>query len=89
MAETVSYASAGMSPGDGHATSPVAIAVAWIVVIIPAAWGITQTIRQSTQLFKNPPAVATPTTPSGAKNTPISAPMLGPAPTTTTAPATR
>lgn len=54
MAETTTYESTG-----GHATSPVAIAVAWIVVIIPAAWGITQTLKQATQLFKNPPAQTT------------------------------
>lgn len=86
MAETVNYESTG-----GHATSSVAIAIAWIVVIIPAAWGITQTIRQSTQLFKSPPPQVAPVTSSGARNAPLSAPTLGPAATTTTttAPKTR
>lgn len=62
MAETTTYESASGPAPDGHATSPVTIAIAWIVVILPAAWGITQTIKQSTQLFKNPPAAVTPTT---------------------------
>ena len=34
--------------------------VAWLLVIIPAAWGVTQTIRQSMVLFTATPPAATP-----------------------------
>lgn len=32
-------------------TSRLAIALAWAVVVIPAAWGISQTLRTSMRLF--------------------------------------
>jgi hypothetical protein len=35
--------------------------VAWLVVLIPAAWGVTQTVKRSMDLFTSP-AAATPTT---------------------------
>jgi hypothetical protein len=37
----------------------VLIVIAWLLVIIPAAWGVTQTIRQSMVLFTTPPPPAT------------------------------
>jgi hypothetical protein len=89
MAETTSYPPVGGAATDGHATTPAAIAIAWFVVILPAAWGITQTLKQATLLFKNSPAATTPAAASGAIPAPISAPTLGPAPTTTTTPTTR
>lgn len=37
-------------------TSAAAIALAWVVVAIPALWGISQTIRTSMRLFTAPAA---------------------------------
>ena len=65
MAETISSGTA--TPREGPTTSPALIAVAWIVVVIPAGWGIFQTLKQSTQLFRRP----------------IPAAVSAPAPTTT------
>ena len=56
------------SPTSGAAsprrTSSLAVALAWLVVILPAAWGITQTIRTSLRLFAAPVAPAAPSAPS-------------------------
>jgi hypothetical protein len=47
---------------DGqHATSPLIIALAWLVVAIPLAWGVSQTAITSAKLFQSaPPAPAPP-----------------------------
>lgn len=48
--------------------SALAVAAAWAVVVLPAAWGITQTARTSLHLFipvspaGNQPAASGPTT---------------------------
>jgi len=43
--------------------TPVAIVIiAWLVVGVPAAWGISQTVIQSTALFRAPPPSTQPTT---------------------------
>jgi hypothetical protein len=31
------------------------VALAWLIVILPAAWGIAQTVRKSLPLFHTPP----------------------------------
>ncbi len=38
-------------------SSPLLIAVAWLIVGIPAAWGVEQTIVKSMSLFREPPHV--------------------------------
>ena len=43
-------------------TSPVVLIIAWLIVGIPAAWGVTQTVKRSMDLFKAPPAPAPSTT---------------------------
>jgi hypothetical protein len=40
-------------------TSPLLLIVAWLVVGIPAAWGVSQTVMRSLDLFKSPPPPAT------------------------------
>ena len=40
-------------------TSPLLLIVAWLVVGIPAAWGVSQTVIRSLDLFKSPPASVT------------------------------
>ena len=42
-----------------HRTSPLLLLVAWLVVGLPAAWGVTQTVKRSMDLFTSP---TTPTT---------------------------
>ena len=39
--------------------SPLLLVVAWLVVGIPAAWGVSQTVMRSLDLFRSPPAPAT------------------------------
>ena len=36
--------------------SPLTLVLAWLIVGVPAAWGVTQTIRQSLKLFTAPAA---------------------------------
>ena len=45
-----------------HRTSPLLLLVAWLVVGIPAAWGVSQTVMRSLDLFKSPPPTGAPTT---------------------------
>lgn len=40
-----------MTPNDGR-SSPVSVALAWLAVGIPLAWGVSQTIIKSMALFK-------------------------------------
>ena len=40
-------------------TSPLLIALAWFIVGVPAAWGVSQTFTRSLQLFTAPQAPAT------------------------------
>jgi hypothetical protein len=42
-------------------SSPLLIAAAWAIVIIPTAWGLNYTIRSAMQIF---PKATTPTTAS-------------------------
>jgi hypothetical protein len=43
-------------------TSPVVLIVAWLIVLIPAAWGVSQTVTKSMDLFRAPPPAPTTTT---------------------------
>jgi hypothetical protein len=43
-------------------TSPLLLIVAWLVVGIPAAWGVSQTVMRSMDLFTSPPPATTPST---------------------------
>ena len=40
----------------GQRTPPLLVAVAWLVVGIPAAWGVSQTVMRSLDLFRSQPA---------------------------------
>ena len=35
-------------------TSPALLIVAWLIVLIPAAWGVSQTVSKSMDLFRVP-----------------------------------
>ena len=39
-------------------TSPLLIAAAWIVVIVPAGWGLRYTVQNALKLFASPTAAA-------------------------------
>jgi hypothetical protein len=39
-------------------TPVVILVVAWLIVGVPAAWGVTQTINKSMALFQSSPAAA-------------------------------
>ena len=39
-------------------TSVAAIALAWAIVVIPAGWGLTYTVRNALKIFQTGPAVA-------------------------------
>jgi hypothetical protein len=40
-------------------TSPLLLIVAWLVVGVPAAWGVSQTVMRSMDLFISPAAQPT------------------------------
>lgn len=40
-------------------TSVISIALAWLVVCVPAAWGVSQTVRTSMKLLHPAPPAAT------------------------------
>jgi hypothetical protein len=50
------------TPATVHRTSPALIAVAWLVVALPAAWGVYQTARKAAALFTPPRATVQATT---------------------------
>jgi hypothetical protein len=50
------------TPSTVHRTSPALIALAWLVVSLPAAWGVYQTARKAAALFTPPHATAQATT---------------------------
>ncbi len=42
-------------------SSSALIALAWIIVLVPAAWGLTYTVQNALKIFTAPaPAVSTP-----------------------------
>ena len=65
-----------------HRTSPVLLILAWLVVGIPAAWGVTQTVKRSMDLFKSsPPPAPILDTPTTEPTTPTTPPQQDVAPT--------
>ena len=40
-------------------TSPLLIAIAWIVVVVPTGWGLRYTVQNALKLFNHPTAVTT------------------------------
>ena len=54
---TTNVPAASRSPYEPR-TSAALVAAAWLVVCVPAAWGVYQTIRKSIPLFHPPAAHA-------------------------------
>lgn len=48
-------------------TSPLLIAAAWIVVLLPAAWGLRYTVGNALKLFTTPTAATSAPTPQPSK----------------------
>jgi hypothetical protein len=40
-----------MAETTAKKTSPLAIAVAWIIVVVPTAWGLNYTVQNALKLF--------------------------------------
>lgn len=48
-------------PTTVRKSSPLLIAFAWLIVLVPTAWGLNYTVRNAMKLFtSSTPAVATP-----------------------------
>lgn len=41
-------------------SSPILIAAAWAVVVLPTVWGLNYTIQNALKIFAKPPATTTP-----------------------------
>ncbi len=49
-------------------SSPLLIAVAWLIVVVPAGWGLTFTVQNALKIFQTGAAPAAPaSTPAAAK----------------------
>lgn len=50
--------------GNEKKSSPLLIAAAWLIVILPTAWGLNYTIQNALKIFAKPtPAATAPVTP--------------------------
>ena len=45
-------ATAAVAASDGGRSSPVSVVLAWALVLIPIAWGVSVTIQKAAVLFK-------------------------------------
>jgi len=45
---------------EASSTPRTLLIIAWLIVLIPAAWGVSQTVTKSMDLFRSP--VSSPTT---------------------------
>ena len=53
-----------MAASNVSKSSPVLIAVAWLVVLLPTGWGLTYTVQNALKIFtKVAPAATAPVTP--------------------------
>ncbi len=48
-------------------SSPILIAAAWAVVVLPTAWGLNYTIQNALKIFAKPAVVTAPVSSSTAK----------------------
>ncbi len=37
-------------------SSPLLVAIAWAVVVVPTAWGLNYTVKNALKIFSHPPA---------------------------------
>lgn len=45
-------------------SSPLLIAGAWLIVVVPAGWGLSYTLRNAAKLFADAPAAPAPAAPA-------------------------
>jgi hypothetical protein len=56
---------------DEKRTSPLVLIVVWLIVGVPGAWGVEQTLRKSLDLFRGPAhTTEVPAIPTPGQNTP-------------------
>ena len=48
-----------MAEQSGKRSSPAAIALAWLIVVVPTAWGLTHTVQSAMKIFTAAPAADT------------------------------
>jgi len=48
---------------EAKTSSPVMIAIAWIVVGVPLGWGVYKSAMNAVKLFQSPPAATLPAAP--------------------------
>jgi len=41
-------------------SSPVLIAAAWVIVVLPTLWGLNYTVQNALKIFAKPPAAGAP-----------------------------
>ena len=52
-------------------SSPALVGLAWLVVVVPTAWGLSKTVQNAMKLFTSPPpAVTAPATAAAPASTP-------------------
>jgi hypothetical protein len=57
-----------MAEQTGKKSSPILIAVAWLIVLVPATWGLTYTVKNAMKIFQPGAAPVVPgTAPAAAK----------------------
>ena len=61
------------APASPRTTPWPVIAAAWVVVGVPAVWGVSQTVRTATALFRPPQATAVPAAAGPASTAPSAA----------------
>jgi hypothetical protein len=54
---------------SGKRSSPVLIAAAWVVVVVPTLWGLNYTVQNALKIFAKPTAAVSPKT-AGAVSAP-------------------
>jgi hypothetical protein len=40
-------------------SSPALVAIAWLIVVIPTAWGLSKTVQNAMKIFTTAPSAAT------------------------------
>jgi hypothetical protein len=46
---------------NGTKSSPLLLAAAWLIVLVPTGWGLTYTVQNALKLFRTPAPTAAPT----------------------------
>ena len=44
--------------GSGKKSSPVLIAAAWVIVVLPTVWGLNYTVQNALKIFSKPAATS-------------------------------